>query len=537
MPRFSSRESFDRASREYVQRWNATCDGAREHGPVSCAGVPHPIISYRFDFLGFEESGCDWDCCRCGRCSRVVSGKIADWPLGAPWHGPAANLREHYTPEQLRDFGDRYRTDWGADGPPDPESADRATVDLEITRSLKDKWTPVVLPELPPEPHSQIRRWLDECRWKAGPSNVTAWRARRNCEVTGEIRVASPTFIPLCVRDNLRTSIYGSKDNPHHVDDGGALVHHVALEMSKGDVLFLGSLRENPNITQVGGNIRLSVGHPQDRAQRTRRRPFVWIAHADLIISAEEQYETPDGNVMAADKRYPEVDHGLGGQPVPGWARKAMSNNWGTAWWVDTKALQSRVPFVPPDQALADRIESQGRWMSRQEVAEAWERSPGKDLDLMFSQLPESLLDVLNARGEGRETARAFGGSLRFLALPRALWDEILEVDKTDETPYHQNYYMCGNYSADFKAGVLRRFGVNGVAVVCDASAGPDLSELTPEQVQRIPEDDLAGHAYVALLTKEDGQLAYFRMTEPQTDRRALKASWKYPMKRGFAII
>lgn len=511
---FASRAQFDRAVRQAIIDINAG-------GPVFCDGHPQAAIRANYSFKGFREKGCTFGCCRCGECRTTITGNLAKWPAWAPWRGPAENLRESFTPEELVEFADRYVADWGGD-PPDPSKADPAAVLLPL-RGVKGRWSALRLPDLPPAETNEFARWLEPVRWKVGQNGAGAWRALRRCKLAGEARLdTGGNFIPLCVSRGLESAYLrmGTDRTPHRWE-GGTLVHEIALVLEKGDCLFFGTWGPNPAKFRAAGEIRLAVDRPDapektEEAPGPRRRPYVWKAHADLLIRAEEQYETPDGDPLNADKRYPQVDHGLGGKRVPPWAERAISNDWGTAWWVDTEPGE-RLEFVPPDVDLDRRLQAAKRDVTRDEALAAWKASSAGKLELMFGGTNDYLRQVMNLHGANREEEREFEYSPKLHALPESLWRELLELSLVDRAGWHEGYYTCGDFTFDLKAELRQKWGINGAAFVADLTSAP--------------------HAYVALLAADGDGSPRWLFIEPQDDGVALKKSFFYGRERGFAVI
>lgn len=88
----------------------------------------------------------------------------------------------------------------------------------------------------------------------------------------------------------------------------------------------------------------------------------------------------------------------------------------------------------------------------------------------------------------------------------------IVKWDWTDNKKYVKEKYDCDNFAFSFKAMVDKRFGLNGVGLVIDYSAG---------------------HAYNIVVFK-DGSVKLF---EPQSDRWPKAGKGQYKFQSGSIII
>lgn len=191
----------------------------------------------------------------------------------------------------------------------------------------------------------------------------------------------------------------------------------------------------------------------------------------------------------------------------------------------------------PPDMdtsSLDERIRAARREVPVAEVTESLRASPAGALDQVYGPLSKDLFQSINLHGDsiGRYGDLRYGEGNAVVALPQPLWREMLAVSKVD-AQFYTDDQMCGDFSFDLRAEFQDRWDVNGVHIMLDFSAGPDIRELSPEQIERIPEQDLGGHAYCALLCCRDDGSTFFWFIEPQTDREVPPGAVYYRMRKG----
>lgn len=102
----------------------------------------------------------------------------------------------------------------------------------------------------------------------------------------------------------------------------------------------------------------------------------------------------------------------------------------------------------------------------------------------------------------------------KYWAVPTPVWKMILKETKINEYEYQSERADCDDFSKALAGICALRYGVNGIGVVVDISAG---------------------HAYNAILCNDDGKL-HVKWVEPQTDEIVDLADTKDSMyigKRG----
>lgn len=113
----------------------------------------------------------------------------------------------------------------------------------------------------------------------------------------------------------------------------------------------------------------------------------------------------------------------------------------------------------------------------------------------------------------------------RYRALPRKVWNTILESHLTAVNRYEPDFFDCDSYAAAFLGLIAWDYDVNGVARVLDNSAH---------------------HAYNAILVaSDDGKTCSWLIVEPQEDKivgepsgpvTITKAGDTYKAAAGFAV-
>lgn len=252
-----TRTQFNRLKSDYKKSYNA-------EGHTACGGCPQAVIQANFSYTGWTKQNCTAECCRCGRCSVIITGNIDFWDSSHPWIGPAGPLKNNYPPEQLIKHADRFVTDWSEYGAPETWSVERTTLNLSVAKQMVDRSCPVVLPELdhPARRNPAALQWLEEIRWKGGPSSITAWRAKRPLRMTGEITLSAD--LPIVVTPDLGSSwvwMADDRDRSHNPGKAFATRGSVDLSLDEGDVVFIGTHRGTRNL-EAEGTIVLNVGDP-----------------------------------------------------------------------------------------------------------------------------------------------------------------------------------------------------------------------------------------------------------------------------------
>ena len=103
----------------------------------------------------------------------------------------------------------------------------------------------------------------------------------------------------------------------------------------------------------------------------------------------------------------------------------------------------------------------------------------------------------------------------RFRALPAKVWKKVLAYDTLDRSRYKSEHFDCDNFAVCLAGDVAQRWGVNGIGIVIDTSAG---------------------HAYNCVLTYDDGGVG-LQMIEPQTDEAVDSSDQGYSARRGTIIF
>lgn len=103
----------------------------------------------------------------------------------------------------------------------------------------------------------------------------------------------------------------------------------------------------------------------------------------------------------------------------------------------------------------------------------------------------------------------------RFRALPLATWKQVLAYNTVDKSRYKSDHFDCDNFAICLAGDAAQRWGVNGIGIVIDISAG---------------------HAYNCVLTYDDGKLD-LQIVEPQTDELIHRAVPGYSAWKGTIIF
>lgn len=127
------------------------------------------------------------------------------------------------------------------------------------------------------------------------------------------------------------------------------------------------------------------------------------------------------------------------------------------------------------------------------EIARAWQEAGMGKLKLMFAD-PD------------------------FMALPMDVWQDFIEWSKVDQLKYKVSRFDCENFSLTFSSQAASRISCNGAGIVFDISGG---------------------HAYTALLVKEQGEDLRIVLLEPQTDGtvktgQTMSSTEAYKAEEGF---
>ena len=150
----------------------------------------------------------------------------------------------------------------------------------------------------------------------------------------------------------------------------------------------------------------------------------------------------------------------------------------------------SRIPIEPLKLQTSERILHERKLYTSEQVNEEW------------AKLGVAMNPVLLDR--------------QYVALPQAVWDEIIAKDDIDSKVYVSELFDCDDFAFGLKAAASRQYDVNGCGLVVSVESK---------------------HAFSVMLVREPDDSLSFRFLEPQTDDWVSTDDPNYSLESGFVLF